>query len=165
MNTQTSPLVTIQNKYETTWQLSQEIVTNLPERGSDRQSSQLNLSSLNPGEHIQLQSDLLVQTQESNELTKPSSMTEIGNSSLEETEKLNQLRLKFDVSWLSDDDLVWVLSDVMHNAVYQGPKGDIITDYKAKLSAAKELIKLRWYYKPQTVINVVNAFAKPPILY
>lgn len=166
MTIETPPQSTIQKNSEITSRSSQDIGTNISE--SDTEQSQKHQSSQQQSlllEATPLQSDM--QDQRGKDLVQSRNfpLNEQQDQSWSDSERLGILRTKLENIWLNDDELVSQLKEIMQNAVYEGPKWTILVDYKTKLSALKEIVKLKWYYKPQTVINVVNAFAKPPVLY
>ena len=166
MTIETPPHSTIPKSIETTSQQSQD--TEMLTLESDTEQNQKLQSNrpnqMSEGVIVQV-SDLLDQEERDQASRNSFPLLDRDQQLWGDSERLNQLRIKLENVWLNDDELVSQLKDVINNAVYEWPKGTILVDYKTKLSAIKEIVKLKWYYKPQTVINVVNAFAKPPVLY
>ena len=66
---------------------------------------------------------------------------------------------------LDDDYIMWVIKEWIENAVFQGPKGAILRDRPSIIKLVDKYLKLKKYYKSDTVINVLNAFANPSQLY
>ena len=66
---------------------------------------------------------------------------------------------------LDDDYIMWVIKEGIENAVFQGPKGAILRDRPSIIKLVDKYLKLKKYYKSDTVINVLNAFANPSQLY
>ena len=77
----------------------------------------------------------------------------------------NMIRKKLEDAWRTDEYLISSLLEGYKSAVIQGPKGEILEDRRTRASIAKEILKLKWYYKPQQVVNIVNAFSVPPKFY
>ena len=166
MTIETPPQSTIQKNSEITSRSSQDTETSTYESDIEqKQNQQSSQSKSLELEVIPLQKDMQDQRGKDLVPSRNFPLNEQQDQSWSDSERLGILRTKLENVWLNDDELVSQLKEIMQNAVYEGPKWTILVDYKTKLSALKEIVKLKWYYKPQTVINVVNAFAKPPVLY
>lgn len=66
---------------------------------------------------------------------------------------------------LDDDYIMWVIKEGIESAVFQGPKGAMLRDRPSIIKLVDKYLKLKKYYKSDTVINVLNAFANPWQLY
>ncbi len=76
----------------------------------------------------------------------------------QKTEMLNRLS---DQLGITDEYLLVRLKEWIEQAVYQWPKWEILTDWKAITKIAELIFKLKWKLKSDTVINIVNPFQKP----
>lgn len=71
-----------------------------------------------------------------------------------------------DEVWLSDRAILMEIWDGLKNAEMANPKtGELIPDYRAKAQFANMLTRIKKWHKPDTVINILNAFGKSDVLY
>ena len=66
----------------------------------------------------------------------------------------------FDEADLDDQSLVSKLKEIMYNAVtFNAKTGELMTDYKTQLDAAKYIMKLKWFgwKDAQFVVNLFNS--------
>ena len=79
--------------------------------------------------------------------------------------QLNTIIAALEKVGLNDDYIMWVIKEGIESAVVQGPKGAILRDRPSIIKLVDKYLKLKKYYKSDTVINVLNAFANPWQLY
>lgn len=76
-------------------------------------------------------------------------------------QKMEMLNRLSDQLGITDEYLLTRLKEWIEQAVYQWPKWEILTDWKAITKMAELIFKLKWKLKSDTVINIVNPFQKP----
>jgi hypothetical protein len=82
---------------------------------------------------------------------------------MDDDEIKKEFLAKIDTAWLNDNFLLTKLKDWIEEAVYQWPKGAILTDWKAITQIVKLVFQLKWKLKDNSQINIINAFGKTDI--
>lgn len=79
--------------------------------------------------------------------------------------QLNTIIAALEKAGLNDDYIMSVIKEGIESAVFQGPKGAVLRDRPSIIKLVDKYLKLKKYYKSDTIINVLNAFANPGQLY
>lgn len=110
------------------------------------------------------QQDLSLQRRKTQTNLSTSQWWVLSKEDLQE-KQLNTIIAALEKAGLNDDYIMSVIKEGIENAVFQGPKGAMLRDWPSIIKLIDKYLKLKKYYKSDTVINVLNAFANPWQLY
>ena len=162
--------VTTINKNEIIWEIQQETDQSIWKQWQPNQvildDIRKNPSDENEGSPNNL-ADLLNHDESKEHTISLKTQTErnqLSNAQWKEKSS-NMIHQKLDDALLSDEYILSLLKRGLEEAVIQGPKGDILEDRRTKKDLIKEVLKLRWYYKDNNQIVIINQFQNNNKLY